>query len=187
MTYSAAVPLEKPGAAPARRATAREWYLAINELVVLTLQTLGVPASMVPVGTPSTRHGAANAIDIRACFDDAVPGEIVAGGRKLVGSAQWREGTAILQHGSMLIADDQQLLARVAPSVQPAPVASLRQYLATDPGVADFATALRRALDPVLTSLNAPPTAPLELDQQTAATALSLESHYADPAWTWRR
>lgn len=45
------------------------------------------------------------------CFAVAAPGEVVAGGRKLVGSAQRREGAVLLQHGSVLLEDDQGLAA----------------------------------------------------------------------------
>ena len=41
----------------------------------------------------------------------AVGGEILVGGRKLVGSAQVRRGDAFLQHGSILLAGSQQNVA----------------------------------------------------------------------------
>ena len=39
----------------------------------------------------------------RPCFDVPAEGEIVVHGRKLVGSAQRRFGSAVLQHGSILL------------------------------------------------------------------------------------
>ena len=41
------------------------------------------------------------------CFEQPVEGEVTAGGRKLVGSAQRRERGVMLQHGSLPIHDDQ--------------------------------------------------------------------------------
>jgi|TARA_B100001750_G_C15357774_1_gene520564 lipoate-protein ligase A len=41
------------------------------------------------------------------CFRDPAPGELTAGGRKLVGSAQWRYRNILLQHGSILLRDCQ--------------------------------------------------------------------------------
>jgi hypothetical protein len=51
------------------------------------------------------------------------------GDNKLVGSAQLREGGALLQHGSILLADDQAIVARLtrgdAPADRSAPLARL--------------------------------------------------------------
>jgi lipoate-protein ligase A len=51
----------------------------------------------------------------QACFAASVPGEIVAAGRKLVGSAQRRSRRAFLQHGSIPLAGDQSVLAAIWP------------------------------------------------------------------------
>ncbi|HET9332400.1 MAG TPA: hypothetical protein VFQ21_02325 [Gemmatimonadota bacterium] len=51
----------------------------------------------------------------QACFAASVPGEIVAEGRKLVGSAQRRSRRAFLQHGSIPLAGDQSALAAIWP------------------------------------------------------------------------
>lgn len=42
--------------------------------------------------------------DAGACFGVPAPGEVVAGGGKIVGSAQRRLGNSLLQHGSLLLA-----------------------------------------------------------------------------------
>ncbi|MDA8335800.1 MAG: biotin/lipoate A/B protein ligase family protein [Peptococcaceae bacterium] len=97
-----------------------------------------------------------------ACF--AVPSsyELLAGGRKLVGSAQVRRKNTILQHGSLLLDFDPRLLARVTgPDEQAAAlyrerVTSLREILGFIPPYGDlvgafaqgFATALGVALVP---------------------------------------
>jgi lipoate-protein ligase A len=39
---------------------------------------------------------------------------LTVGGRKLAGSAQWRADGGLLQHGSILIEDDQSLLPTLA-------------------------------------------------------------------------
>ena len=64
------------------------------------LHRLGVPAAMAPAGTPA-------GVGAGACFAVPVGGEITVGGRKLVGSAQLREGAGLLQHGSLLLAGGQ--------------------------------------------------------------------------------
>src|SRR6202011_2979657 len=63
------------------------------------------------LATPSER---APAPSIRPCFDAPGEGELVADGGKLVGSAQWRDGGALLQHGSILVEDDQSSLCSFA-------------------------------------------------------------------------
>ncbi|HEV2013667.1 MAG TPA: biotin/lipoate A/B protein ligase family protein [Candidatus Dormibacteraeota bacterium] len=62
------------------------------------LNRLGVPVTLAPEWAPQPArvHGP-------ACFDRPSAHEILLGGRKLVGSAQVRRATAILQHGSILI------------------------------------------------------------------------------------
>ena len=58
---------------------------------------------------------------------DSTSGELVTGGSKLVGSAQVRENGALLQHGSILIEDDQHLITQLLAdpeSVEPAPRAA---------------------------------------------------------------
>ena len=60
--------------------------------------------------------------DAGACFETAAGGELLVGGRKVAGSAQLRTDRALLQHGSLLLGDDQRrlaaLVARAAPRVE---------------------------------------------------------------------
>lgn len=82
-------------------------YNAISGCVVEALRRAGVDASL---GRPGERPE-----DLKrdACFHSATRYEILAGGRKLVGSAQRRYKGAFLQHGSILFAVDRELNARV--------------------------------------------------------------------------
>jgi lipoate-protein ligase A len=78
----------------------REAYTRIHELLVQALRALGIGASLAPrAPTPPLTAG--------ACFGFPVGGEVLVNGRKVVGSAQLRRGTALLQHGSILLHDDQ--------------------------------------------------------------------------------
>jgi len=67
------------------------------------MRALGVEAVLAPAHPPNrpTAHPA-------SCFAMPVGGEILVGGRKLVGSAQVRRGDAFLQHGSILLAGSQE-------------------------------------------------------------------------------
>ena len=73
-------------------------YRAICRALLAGLAALGVPAEVSgqPEGDPIKPTRAI------PCFSGPAAGEVVAGGRKLVGSAMRRFGDAILQHGSIL-------------------------------------------------------------------------------------
>jgi lipoate-protein ligase A len=160
-TYSVTAPVTRP-----LRAT----YTRINHLLLDALHRLGVNAALAPatVAPPP---------DAAPCFETATEGEIVIDGRKLAGSAQWRDGGGLLQHGSILIDDDQSLLGPSA-----TPPATLRAALGRAPDVHEIANALfdaaRANLDPDAT--------PLVLDEDLHADMRSLRARYADDRWTWR-
>jgi len=170
VTYSATL--------PARDASdAAQAYDFINEVLLAGLAELGVPAGRAPAG---------NAIPpgLRPCFDLPAEREIVVGERKLVGSAQWRRGGALLQHGSILVADDQALIEQLllAPTDAHPVAATLAEALGAEPALADVSAPIRRALEaqvgrPVTSLANA--VAETELE--------SLRRTYAGAEWTWRR
>ena len=172
VTYSVTAPAEVLG-------ELRPSYLAINRILLEGLRLLGVRAALACAAGPAPAPGLA------PCFETPVNGEIVAAGRKLVGSAQWREDGALLQHGSILIEDDQSLAAalRSRPAAPSPPPATLRDLLGRSPSVAEVAEALGRALGARGT------TAPIPLEPEAAigeATRL-IAGRYRSDDWTWRR
>lgn len=78
----------------------QETYGAVCGALCAGLNTLGVPAALWRGGSGGKLP---NPKTLLPCFAAPVPGEITAGGRKLVGSAMRAEGTAFLQHGSILL------------------------------------------------------------------------------------
>jgi len=158
--------------------TLRGGYEAINTLLLDALQRLGVAATRaLPAGrTPVP--------GLAPCFESPSAGELVLDGRKLVGSAQHREQDAFLQHGSILLDDDQGMLGALALVPLPAvpPPATLRASLPTVSfgDVVDAITAaLRRAHGAAL---------PIESDAIIPPDHVhSARSRYRDPCWTWRR
>jgi lipoate-protein ligase A len=86
----------------------REAYAAIHGLLAAAIGSLGVKALLAPRSslTPGLASG--------PCFAAPVGGEVLVQGRKLVGSAQLRAGDAFLQHGSLLLEDDQSLVRDLA-------------------------------------------------------------------------
>jgi lipoyl(octanoyl) transferase len=94
LTYSVCAPLGRPPFTRDLQAA----YQAICGALVAGLRRLGVPAELS--GAPG--NGMIKPTEAIPCFIGPAAGEVVAGGRKLVGSAMRRVGESILQHGSIL-------------------------------------------------------------------------------------
>jgi lipoate-protein ligase A len=154
-------------------------YRTINELLVDALRQLGVEATVADPNTKPPRP------IVGACFEEPVAGEIVAGGRKLVGSAQWRSDGVLLQHGSILIDDDQRLATELLldPGPYPPTAATLRDLLGRAPAPEEFERALACA---VARRFGRTPDA-VELDGDLTALAERRLAHYTSDGWTWRR
>ncbi len=156
-----------------------ETYGRINALLLDSLASLGVPA-MLAIPTARARLPTAT-----PCFAEPAKGEIVVNGRKLAGSAQWRNDGALLQHGSIIVDDDQVTIPHLmreppAPSLPPA---TLREVLGRAPRAAEIAEALfqsvRRLEDASACALTRAEIDSLDVDAHLA--------FYNDSAWTWRR
>ncbi|HEX9097479.1 MAG TPA: biotin/lipoate A/B protein ligase family protein [Candidatus Dormibacteraeota bacterium] len=94
LTYSVALPLRLLGDGGGVLTSYHRFSLALER----GLRRLGVPVLLAPATAAQSGpdHGP-------VCFDRPSAHEILLGGRKLVGSAQMRRATGILQHGSILI------------------------------------------------------------------------------------
>ena len=172
LTYSVALPAADPGFATLA-------YAGITGLLLDALRTLGVIAERAG---PRERTRAPGPTP---CFAEPATGEVGWQGRKLAGSAQWTEGSALLQHGSVLLDDDQGRLSALATEALgdlPAP-ATLRDALGRAPDLAEFAAAWTTAIRA------ATGRAPLHLDADApeAQPQPPLLRLYHDPEWTWRR
>ena len=100
LTYAVAAPCHAFG-------SLQQAYLAIHAMLADALIDLDVPASLAPRTRPLP-------LDAGPCFAQAAGGEVMARSRKVVGSAQLRRGGAFLQHGSILLHDEQQLIAALS-------------------------------------------------------------------------
>jgi lipoate-protein ligase A len=164
LTYAVAAPLGMFG-------SLRESYITIHTVLADALRALGAAVTLAaPRGkVPSPAAG--------ACFAEPVGGELVAGGRKLVGSAQVRERGALLQHGSILLENEQDMVTRVTRGAAAPPAAtSLGAILGRTVSFEDVAAAI---------AAHAPRAWP---GAWTAAAAPDPGDGglYADPDWTWR-
>ena len=177
ITYAVAGPIDDAG-------DLRESYARINRLLVAGLQVLGVSAVDIAGNADPRGRGQPGLLP---CFHYPSVGEITLDGRKLVGSAQWRRDGTLLQHGSILVDDDQiQLDSLVIEKGEPMPrPATLRDSLGsapTDREVADaLFTAVRAAADPCALEIDG------EASRPFLERAKALEGHYLDDGWTWRR
>jgi lipoate-protein ligase A len=145
-------------------------YLAIHTMLAAALGRLGVPATLARPRPPVLPSAG-------ACFAAPVGGEIVVRDRKLVGSAQVREGGAFLQHGAILLQDGQDLVSSITLGPVPGSAAtSLGAVLGRGVTFAEIATAITEAARHAWpgTWAEAPPP------------RLDGSGRYADPAWTWR-
>ena len=158
----------------------RNSYERINRILINALERLGVSAAKAANGKRTPQPG-----DL-PCFAAPAEGELVTSGAKLVGSAQLRENGALLQHGSILIEDDQPLIAQLlneksAANASP-PAATLCGLLGRSPSIHEVAHAL---FDGVL-ALEDPDALPLE-ESEIRDAALGHVEHYMNELWTWRR
>lgn len=162
-----------------------ESYARINRLLIAALRRLGLDAEVVDRTDPLMKSPELERRGPLPCFHHPSAGEITLHGRKLVGSAQWRSSDALLQHGSILVDDDQMQLASFATAVTgdiPRP-ATLRDALQRSPSELEVA----RVLFDAVRDLEDPSASQLELDQELLDRANMLRRHYLDDSWTWRR
>lgn len=163
--------------APARGSSLGESYRAINLILLDALRRLGVSA------TAAERAGRPLRPDAAACFAEPSAGELVVDGRKLVGSAQRRDEHALLQHGSILLENDQAMVAQLRGQTDELPpAATLRETLGRTVSVGEVVGALRQALEATTGSRVA------ELDETELRDSTTVHlSHYRDARWTYRR
>jgi lipoate-protein ligase A len=137
---------------------------------------LGARAEMAPVGRTA-------GIDAGSCFASPAGGEIVLGGRKVVGSAQLREGAGLLQHGSILLSGLQTTVHDVTLGGGPADLsAPLAEAIGRSPDLQEVAEAVASAAADRWggTWQRIPVCAEL------LAGAARHEARFRSPEWTWR-
>lgn len=173
VTYSVTAPL-----ADGAGIGLSESYRAINALLRAALARLGISAEEAP------RRGRASAPDGAPCFAEPNVGELVVDGRKLVGSAQRRDAQALLQHGSILLGDDQGMIAHLRgdDTLAAPPAATLVTALGREVSYVEVRDALVAALE---TAADASVLA-LDPDSLSDGIAQHLPTYRADE-WTFRR
>jgi lipoate-protein ligase A len=177
LTYAVVAPISRDGGAWGPRAA----YRAINEALAAALRSLGAPVAV----SDGVSEKAVRALgpDAGPCFRSPAPGEVVAAGRKLVGSAQARIGGALLQHGSILLAGSQvelEVETHRDPASGPITLSELVPHVSIDEVAGAVAESLRMRLGGEWGE------GELRGDELAAADRLE-RSRYLDEAWTTRR
>lgn len=178
LTYSVCAPLRSLGGV-------RAAYATLNRALAAGLRRLGAPVGLAT-------SGAATPLDTGPCFQDPAAGEVMAGDRKLVGSAQVRMGGVLLQHGSILLEDDQVRIAGLtsqgAPDTGRRP-AVLREILGREVARGELTRALVEAFAEMVPGDWRGPTGEDRLGADALPTSprADLLQHYSSAEWTWRR
>ena len=171
LTYAVSAPLSAFGGI-------RQAYGAIHGILAAALRTFGVQPQLAPRSsfTPGLASG--------PCFATPVGGEVLVAGRKVVGSAQLRAGEAFLQHGSLLLEDDQSLVRDLAGlSPEDRPEAALGCLLGRTVTFEEAADALGDTLLPLFDGMVRLDRLPDVLESGAAIHA----GRFQSDAWTWQR
>jgi len=99
----------------------------MHEIIRAAFAEFGVSAALLPCGRETGRGRF-------LCFEHVAPGDVVIGEAKITGSARRKRGTAVLQHGSILLA-----ASRFAPHLR-----GVRELAGTQTTPADLAEVITR-------------------------------------------
>jgi lipoate-protein ligase A len=153
-----------------------ETYRIIHATFAAALRNLGVDATLADAG-PAIVLGAG------ACFAASAGGEVISGGRKLLGSAQLRQGSAFLQHGSLLLEDNQRLVAAI--TLGQAPPSDEITLLEAAGRIISFEEVAGAITDQLGDWAGEWQDGHPQLD--VSALAAGTETRFRDDTWTWRR
>lgn len=161
LTYSLTLPLGHPLLADG---TANVLYDHVHQAFARLLTQFGVSIESGPVGGGGCSHrGPFFCFARHSCFD------LLVGGRKLMGSAQRRTRSAVLQHGSLI------LDSRFAQ--QPSATVAAHADLDVDTHLPDLARAI----------IEDAPATPGRFTEDEHRLAEALRAKYAGDAWTRKR
>ncbi|MBX6312605.1 MAG: lipoate--protein ligase family protein [Isosphaeraceae bacterium] len=165
LTYALVVPRSHP---LARRAS--DLYRAVHGAMAAALRSRGIEA--MPRGPTAAASAARRPF---LCFADHDPEDIIiAGGGKVVGSAQRRRPGAVLQHGSLLLSQ----------STRTPELPGLSEFAGPEAAALAWSEILRARV-PAALGLEAR-AAEITPDERRRAAALEV-AVYRNPAWTRRR
>lgn len=158
----------------------RRTYEAIHKALHAGLRLLGAPTEIAP--DPGQRMRPSTI----PCFKELDGGAIVARHRKLVGSAQLREGGVLLQHGSLLLTGDQsatvELLKVKSAEDFPTGITALDELLPHLPTWTELVDGLASGFERLLGIQ----LVESQLSSEEVARVVHYSRRFSDPEWTWR-
>jgi lipoate-protein ligase A len=95
LTYCLALPAGAPWQA------GEPWMPRMHRIITAALADLGLAGKVEPVRGESVKHSEV------LCFQQFTPGDLLSGSHKVVGSAQRKYHQALMQHGSILLAQSE--------------------------------------------------------------------------------
>jgi lipoate-protein ligase A len=95
LTYALALPAGAPWH------SGGSWLLRMHCVITAALSELGLVGKIELVGPHPVKHG-----DV-LCFQQHTVGDVLCAGHKIVGSAQRKHRLALMQHGSILLAQSE--------------------------------------------------------------------------------
>lgn len=170
LTYSVTAPLAVFGSLP-------QAYRRIHQIIAEAVRSLGAVPALAAAPAQASR------VDAGACFASPAGGEVVIGDHKLVGSAQVRQSDAFLQHGSLLLEDDQRAVQELTLGDPPASLdRPLNQVLGRVVGFDEMAHSIAREFENWTGSL-------VEWDREARLAEVAGEhgARYRSAEWTWSR
>lgn len=183
-TYSVIAPADEP----AVQGLVLDSYLRLSRGLVAGLAKLGIAAEPAP----GTNRAGPNAS--AACFEVPSAYELVAGGKKLLGSAQNRRAKVVLQHGSLPLFGDLTRLVECLALPDEAARATLRRNLAGHATTVEQVLGRRASFDEVAAAMAAGFQEALGLTLMPGALSPAelalaerlLHEQYDHPDWTER-
>jgi lipoyl(octanoyl) transferase len=169
LTYAVAGPTSAFG-------SLQQAYLDIHRALANALHSIDVAAWLAPPSPPLS-------VDAGACFGSPAGGEVMVGTRKVVGSAQLRLSRAFLQHGSILLRDEQQVVTALMRGRDKAEVTQTPALLQQGRSVPDLIDAISRTVQARWPGS----WATLSCPRQMLQAATRYFPQFRSVAWTWSR
>ncbi len=150
--------------------TLADTYICIHQVLARALRDCGAAVELAV-------HRPVQPLGSGPCFAAPVGGEIIGADGKVVGSAQVREGSTFLQHGSVLLGNRQEVVSELIGDN------AIRAVAANE--LVDRQIAFEELAEAIVA--NARDTWGGSWTERAFRTPKDLVEHFQDDDWTWRR
>jgi len=158
--------------------TLAESYRLISSALICGLGNMGLKAKLA--GPPPASYGKGNL----PCFSYPARDEIEINGRKIVGSAQKRVGFRFLQHGSIPLQSDEELLKKISLGGDAGAEVRMTSLSEALGRLVEFDWAVDRLMEGIRASLNVRFRTKVFPPEDIAAVLEIQKARYENAAWT---